>query len=129
MGNSANHISGFPKNPPRKVFALRNMKAICLTCAALFLFMLPLVAQDTAASLYKTKCALCHAPDGSGSGPVGKQLNVPNLRLRQAQTQTADQWIQITEDGKGKMPAYKGRLSDDQIRQLVTYTRELAKTK
>ena len=57
------------------------------------------------------------------------QLNVPNLRSRQAQAQTSDQWIQIMEDGKGKMPAYKGRLSDEQIRQLVTYIRELTKTK
>jgi cytochrome c6 len=128
MGNSDNHILEFSKKPPRKLSALRNLKPICLSCAALSLFMLPLAAQDTAASLYKTKCALCHAPDGSGSGPVGKQLNVPNLRLR-AQAQTAEQWIQITEDGKGKMPAYKGRLSEDQIRQLVTYTREVAKTK
>jgi cytochrome c6 len=103
------------------------MKLIVLSCAALFV--LPLSAQDTAGSLYKTKCALCHAPDGSGSGPVGTQLNVPNLRLRQAQAQTNNQWTQITEDGKGKMPAYKGRLSDDQIRQLVAYIRELTKTK
>lgn len=105
------------------------MKLICVSCAFLFFFMSPLSAQDTAASLYKTKCALCHAPDGSGSGSVGTQLNVPNLRLRQAQALTSDQWTQITEDGKGKMPAYKGRLSDDQIRQVVTYLRELSKTK
>jgi cytochrome c553 len=129
MENSADHIVKFPRKRPRKPSAPRKMKLICLSCAALSLFMLPLSAQDTAASLYKTKCALCHAPDGSGSGPVGTQLNVPNLRLQQARAQTSDQWTQITEDGKGKMPAYKGRLSDDQIRQLVTYIRELTKAK
>ena len=29
--------------------------------------------------------------------------------------------------GKGAMPAYKGKLTDDQIKQLVGYIRELAK--
>ena len=110
-------------------FLTQRIELICVSCVALSLFVRPLPAQENAAGLYKTKCALCHAPDGSGSGPVGKQLNVPSLRSREVQTQTNDQWIQVTENGKGKMPAYKGRLSDEQIRQLITYIRELPKTK
>ncbi len=102
---------------------------IFLFCAALSLIVPAVSAQDTSASLYKTKCALCHAPNGSGSVPVGTQLSVPNLRLRQAQALTNDQWVKIIEDGKGKMPAYKGRLGDDQIRQVVTYLRELTRPK
>jgi cytochrome c6 len=129
MENSTDLIVEIPSKRPRNPYLPRKVKLICLSLAALPLIMLPLSAQDTAASLYKAKCALCHAPDGSGSGPVGTQLSIPNLRLRQAQAQTSDQWIQITEDGKAKMPAYKGRLSDDQIRQLVTYLRELTKRK
>jgi mono/diheme cytochrome c family protein len=129
MEKSPNDILNFSRKRPSKPFVPQKMKLICVSCAFLFSSMLPLSAQDTAASLYKTKCALCHAPDGSGSGSVGAQLNVPNLRLRQAQALTRDQWIQITEDGKGKMPAYKGRLSDDEIRQVVVYIRELTKTK
>ena len=30
-------------------------------------------------------------------------------------------------DGKGKMPAFKGKLTDDQIKQVVAYVRTLAK--
>jgi cytochrome c551 len=129
MENSTDLIVEISSERPRNPSVPLKLKLICISCAALSFIMLPISAQDTAASLYKTKCALCHAPDGSGSGPVGTQLNVPNLRLRQAQAQTSDQWTQITENGKGKMPAFKGRLSDDQIRQLVTYIRELTKTK
>ena len=129
MEKSPNDILKFSRKRPCKPFVPRKMKRICVFCTFLFSFMLPLSAQDTAASLYKTKCALCHAPDGSGSGSVGTQLNVPNLRLRQAQALTSDQWTQITQDGKGKMPAYKGRLSDDEIKQVVIYVRELTKTK
>jgi len=129
MENSTDLIVEAPRKRPRNPHVPRKMKLICLSLAALSLIMLPLSAQETAASLYKTKCALCHAPDGSGSGPIGTQLSVPNLRLRQAQAQTSDQWIKITENGKAKMPAYKGKLSDDQIGQLVTYLRELTKRK
>src|SRR5216683_7793408 len=127
MENSASHIKVVPSKRPRNPSVPRKMKLICLSCAALSLFVPPLPAQDSAASLYKTKCALCHAPDGSGTGPVGTQLNVPNLRLRQVQALTNDQWAQIIEDGKRKMPAFKGRLSDAQIKQVVTYLRELTR--
>jgi mono/diheme cytochrome c family protein len=32
-------------------------------------------------------------------------------------------------NGKNKMPAYKGKLADDQIKELVAYIRDLAKKK
>jgi cytochrome c553 len=36
---------------------------------------------DSAATsaTFRTKCAMCHGPDGSGS-EVGKSMNVPDLR-------------------------------------------------
>jgi mono/diheme cytochrome c family protein len=114
---------------PRNLSASGMASVIFLFCAALFLFVPAVSAQETSSGLYKSKCALCHAPDGSASGPVGKQMNVPNLRLRQAQALTNEQWIQIVEDGKGRMPAFKGRLSDEQIRQVVSYLRELTRPK
>ena len=84
-------------------------------------------AQD-AAALFKTKCAVCHAADGSGSGAMGKQLGVPDLRSDEAQKQTDAQLTDIITNGKGtKMPASKGKLTDDQIKGLVGYIRSLAK--
>jgi mono/diheme cytochrome c family protein len=38
-------------------------------------------------------------------------------------------WIEATKKGKGKMPAYDGKLTDDQIKDLVTFIRGLAKGK
>jgi cytochrome c6 len=35
--------------------------------------------------------------------------------------------IAITKDGKGKMPAYTGKLTDDQIKDVVAYIRTLQK--
>jgi cytochrome c6 len=84
-------------------------------------------AQD-GASLFKSKCAACHAPDGSGSGAMGKQLGVTDLRADAVQKQTDAQINESITNGKGtKMPAYKGKITDDQITGLVGYIRELAK--
>jgi mono/diheme cytochrome c family protein len=89
-----------------------------------------LCAADDAASLFKAKCAACHAADGSGNTPTGKAMATPDLRSPDVQKQTDAQLIDATTNGKGKkMPAYKGKLTDDQIKQLVGYIRELAKTK
>ncbi|MGC1188730.1 MAG: c-type cytochrome [Candidatus Acidiferrales bacterium] len=85
-------------------------------------------AQD-APALYKTKCAACHAADGSGSGTMGKQLGAKDLRSDEVQKQTDAQLTDIITNGMngGKMPAYKGKLTDDQIKGLVGYLRSLAK--
>jgi mono/diheme cytochrome c family protein len=90
----------------------------------------PAKADDKSAALFKEKCAACHGPDGSGNTPTGKALSVPDLRSDEVQKQTDAQVIDATANGKGKkMPAYKGKLTDDQIKQLVGYIRELAKKK
>jgi mono/diheme cytochrome c family protein len=82
---------------------------------------------DDAAALYKAKCAGCHAADGSGNSPAGKAMSVPDLRSADIQKKTDAQLIDSTTNGKGKMPAYKGKLTDDQIKSLVTYVHTLAK--
>jgi mono/diheme cytochrome c family protein len=38
-----------------------------------------------------------------------------------------DELITITKKGKGKMPAFHGKLTDDQIKDLVAYIRTLQK--
>jgi mono/diheme cytochrome c family protein len=80
---------------------------------------------DDAAALYKSKCAGCHAADGSGTSPAGKAMGVPDLRSPELQKKTDAELIDSTTNGKGKMPAYKGKLTDDQIKQLVAYIRTL----
>lgn len=86
-------------------------------------------ARD-AAALYKAKCVVCHSDDGSGSGATGKQLGAKDLRSDEVQKQTDAQLNESISNGMGKkMPAYKGKLTDDQIKGLVAYIRDLAKKK
>jgi mono/diheme cytochrome c family protein len=81
---------------------------------------------DSAASVatFRTKCAMCHGPDGSGSD-VGKSMNVPDLRSPEVQKLPEAQLAQIISDGKGGMPSFKNSLSADQVQSLVAHVRSL----
>ena len=88
----------------------------------------PLHAQDAAAT-FKAKCSVCHAADGSSNSAMGKQLGAKDLRSAEVQKQTDPQLNATITNGMGggKMPDYKGKLTDVQIKDLVTYVRSLAK--
>jgi len=83
-------------------------------------------AADSAT--YRTKCAMCHGPDGSGSA-VGKSMNVPDLRSPEVQKLPDAQLAQIISDGKGGMPPFKSSLNEDQIHSMVSYIRSLRQKK
>jgi len=89
-------------------------------------YVLKLSGQDHNASaaaagveLYADNCAACHADDGTGD----RDLGAPNLTDaiwlyggdREAVTQS------ITEARYGVMPAWSGRLTEAQIRQVSTW--------
>ncbi len=80
-----------------------------------------------AADLYKAKCSMCHGANGSGDTAMGKRLGIRDLRSDAVQGQTDAQLQEIIRSGKGKMPAQKARLKEEEIQQLVGYIRELAK--
>ena len=77
---------------------------------------------------YRTKCAMCHGQDGSGS-EVGKSMKVPDLRSPVVQKQPDAQLAQIISEGKGGMPAFKTSLSEEQIQGLVAHIRSLRQKK
>jgi mono/diheme cytochrome c family protein len=85
---------------------------------------------DSAASnaTFRTKCAMCHAPDGSGS-EVGKSMNVPDLRSPVVQKLPDVELAQVIANGKGGMPSFKNSLNEQQIHALVTHIRSLHQKK
>jgi len=83
-------------------------------------------AADDAASLYKSKCAACHAADGSGNSPTGKALKVPDLNSPDIQGKSDADLAAAVTKGKGKMAAIKS-VTDGQAKALTTYLRQLAK--
>jgi cytochrome c6 len=89
---------------------------------------MPLAAQD-GPGLYKARCAMCHGADGKGETPIGKKMNIRDLGSAEVQKQTDAELSTIISKGKNKMPAFEGKLTAEQIGQLVAHIRELGKKK
>jgi mono/diheme cytochrome c family protein len=105
---------------------IRVCKSIPLVAAALLLTV-PAWSQEDAATLFKSKCAACHGPDGKAETSMGKALKIRDLGLAAVQSQSDSQLTEIITKGKNKMPAFDGKLTNEQIAGLVTYVRELGK--
>ena len=84
-------------------------------------------AEPGPAEIFKGKCASCHGPDGAGATSVGKAMKVRDLRSAEVQKASDADLQKVISDGKGKMPAYKTKLSVADISSLVAYIRGLAK--
>jgi cytochrome c6 len=92
---------------------------------AVFIIVLPVVATaDDAAAVYKAKCAMCHGPDGTGQTPSGKAMKARDLGSPDVQKMTNEELKKVIESGKGKMPAYKGKIDEKTIDGLIKYIRD-----
>jgi cytochrome c6 len=109
--------------------SVRCFRYTLAASAAFVLLVAPLCAQNDSPSLYKAKCSACHGPDGKAGTSMAKTLGAHDFASPDVQNQTDEQLIAIVTNGKNKMPAYKGKLTDDQIKGLVAYIRDLAKKK
>ena len=87
----------------------------------------PAFAQGAGAETYKAKCAMCHGPDGTAATPMGKMMKIPSFKEPALVKATDGQLFESTKNGKGKMPAYNGKLTDAQIKEVVSYIRTLQK--
>jgi mono/diheme cytochrome c family protein len=97
------------------------------TLVALGFVSVPAGAQDSGAATYKTKCAACHGAVGKGDTSIGKTNKIRDLSSVDVQQQSDADLTAIITGGKGKMPAYGKSLKPDQVKDLVTYVRSLAK--
>lgn len=101
--------------------------ATILVFALSLLWMPAIHAQGTAEATFKSKCAGCHGPDGAGTTPAGKALNVRDFQSPDVQKETDAQLVQIISNGKGKMPKYSDKLKEAEIKDLAAYIRTVGK--
>jgi mono/diheme cytochrome c family protein len=100
--------------------AMKKMLALALTVAVLGLTVPAAFAADLSADAnFKAKCAMCHGANAEGK-PAMK-----TAPLKDSASKSADELTATITNGKGKMPAYKGKLSDDEIKTLVTEIKAL----
>ena len=83
---------------------------------------------QSAAQLYTKQCASCHGRDGRSKTLKGRVKHARNLADRDWQDKVSDERIfNSINNGKGKMPAYGKKLSQEQIESLANYVRALKK--
>lgn len=103
----------------------RKVLVLAATLAVAAMMTVSAAAQG-GADLYKTKCASCHGADGKASA-IGKKMGAKDFSDPDVAKNTDATWTEITKKGKNKMPAYDGKLTDDQIKDLIKIVRGMAK--
>jgi mono/diheme cytochrome c family protein len=75
-----------------------------------------------------TDCALCHGKEGDGRGVEAKDvnMNLHDWRRPEALAHFTDGELSyLILKGKGRMPAYDGRETPEQIWQIIDYLRSM----
>ena len=86
---------------------------------AVILALPPSAHAQAAAALYKSKCAMCHGPDGKKA--AGHDLTAAAAQ----KLSDADLDAVITNGKPPKMPKYGDKLKPEEIKGLVAYIRTL----
>lgn len=85
------------------------------------------LAADTGPEIFKSKCQMCHGPNGDASTTMAKNMKLRDMGSADVQKQSDSDLKNTIEKGKGKMPAFGSKLSSTQIDDLVKYIRSLKK--
>jgi cytochrome c oxidase cbb3-type subunit 3 len=83
-------------------------------------------APGSGADVFQQQCAACHGADGKGHA----YLKTPNFRDRKIQASLTDKkMIETIKNGKQgtAMPSFADKLSDKEIRSVVTFIRSFKK--
>jgi cytochrome c6 len=85
------------------------------------------LAQNSGPEIYKSKCQMCHAADGSGNTPAGKAMKARPFNSPDVLKESDAGLTAVIKKGKNKMPVFEGKLTDTQIATLIAYIHTLQK--
>lgn len=84
----------------------------------------PLAAD--AARTYARQCSSCHGRDGHGRTRKGRQTHARDLTDGGWQDDVSDERLfNSINNGRGKMPSFRKKLSENDVDALVAYIRRL----
>lgn len=85
-------------------------------------------AQSTGEAIYKAKCQNCHGTTGMAETVTGRSLRIKPIKDPEVMKIPADGMFDNVKNGiRGKMVPYKDRLTDAQIKEVVSYFRSFMK--
>lgn len=96
-------------------------------CWIALLVAAPVLAQDAGADTYKVRCAMCHGDDGTANTPAGKAFKAASFSDPAIVKISDADRLAIVKKGKGKMPPFGDKLTDEQIKSVLAYIRTLQK--
>jgi mono/diheme cytochrome c family protein len=91
-------------------------------CAALPAQDAPAFAGTDCHKYYLDVCARCHGANGNGRDNSGAQLPKAGFDFtdsRKANKKKDADWLKITLEGKDEMPAFKGKMTPDQVTRMI----------
>jgi cytochrome c6 len=98
-----------------------------VTLAAVFLLASAVGFAQSGEATYKAKCQSCHGTAGVPNPGIAKAMGVKAASDPSVKSKTEAQMIATTTNGAGKMPGFKGKITDAQIKDSVDYFRTFAK--
>ncbi|HXD33146.1 MAG TPA: cytochrome c [Pyrinomonadaceae bacterium] len=82
------------------------------------------LSAKKAKTLFKQYCVKCHGVGGRGETTQGEILGAPNFTESEWQDKFNDsRLINSIKHGRGEMPSFEKKLSQDQIKVLLAYVR------
>jgi len=98
-----------------------------VTLAAVVLLASAVGFAQSGEATYKAKCQSCHGTAGVPNPGIAKAMGVKPATDPSVKSKSEAQMIAVTTNGDGKMPAFKGKITDPEIKASVDYFRSLAK--
>ncbi len=88
-----------------------------------------LSAQAPGQIAYIAKCASCHGMTGMADTQAGKTTNAQPFNGSTVAAMSDATLLGIIKNGSGKMPAYNGKISEDEASKLIQYIHQLQTAK
>ncbi|HEY7097902.1 MAG TPA: cytochrome c [Terriglobales bacterium] len=104
---------------------MKNVVRLLMAVLVVALASSTLALGQGGADTYKSRCAMCHGPDGKGDTAMGKKFGLKDLGSAEVQGMSDADLNGIITKGKDKMPEYGSKLSKEQIDDLVKFIRSL----
>jgi cbb3-type cytochrome c oxidase subunit III len=101
--------------------------------ASLVLVAMPLFAQTDdkrtgeGQDVFEEYCIGCHGSDGRAETDMSKKVGAADLTSDAVQQQSDSHLRTVIKEGKGKMPSFSQKLSDNEISSVLAYVRQMVK--
>jgi len=83
------------------------------------------LAQSRGETTYNAQCQVCHGTTGAVDTPAGRALQARSMSDPRVVNASDTALLVFIKGGSGKMPSFKDRLTDGEIKDVIAYIRIL----